>query len=328
MSGGADMHLDLGLVEEASQFLRGRVRHTPLDPSPALSALLGVDTWLKLEHLQLTGSFKVRGALFRLARLTDAERAAGVVTASAGNHGKGIAYAARELGIDAEIHVPATVDESKYAGMLALGATVVRSSAPGYDDTELEARAAAAAGDRVFVSAFDDPAVMAGNGGSLAHELLADLPATGTVIFPVGGGGLGAGIALTLRPDPGGDTGPRLVAVQTESSPALALSLERGHAVTRFPPAETLAGGVEGGIGANTFPVLRDRIDHVALVSEPAIAEAVRWLVAEHQTLVEPTAAVAVAACLSGRLPPLPGPVVVVLSGRNVALKTVSSLLG
>ena len=105
MSGGADMHLDLGLVEEASQFLRGRVRHTPLDPSPALSALLGVDTWLKLEHLQLTGSFKVRGALFRLARLTDAERAAGVVTASAGNHGKGIAYAARELGIDAEIQI-------------------------------------------------------------------------------------------------------------------------------------------------------------------------------------------------------------------------------
>ena len=295
-----------------------------MELSGVLSARVGVPVWLKLEHLQTTGSFKVRGALFRLTRLTDEERVRGVTTASAGNHGKGLAWAARELGVDAEIHVPSTIAAAKHAGILALGARVVVSEHPGYDDTEAEARAAAERDGRLWVSAFDDAAVMAGNGGSLAVEVLEDLPEVETVVFPVGGGGLGAGIALWVR-----EMRPstRLVGTQLEASPALALSLERGEAVLTLPAVETMAAGVEGGIGRHTFAVLKSRVDDVVLVREDEVRAATRWMLAEHQYLIEPTAAVPVAAMLSGRLTGVVGPVVIVLSGRNVALATVRKLL-
>ena len=310
------------LIDEACAFLRGRVRHTPIEPSPGLAEALGVPVWLKLEHLQITGSFKVRGALFRMSRLTPAERARGVTTCSAGNHGKGVAWAARVLDIDAEVHVPASVDPAKLRGILALGARVVQSDLPGYDDTEEVAMAAAAAAGRVWISPFDDPAVMAANGGSLAAEILADLPDARTLVLPVGGGGMSAGAAF-LAPE------AVIVGTQHAGSPGLARSIASGEAVTRLPAIDTLAGGVEGGLGRLPFEVLRRRVrpEHVALVEEPEIRAATRWTLAQHQYLIEPTAAVPVAACLSGRLPPLEGPVVVVLSGRNVALETVRALL-
>ena len=117
--------LDLPRIEDAAKFLCGRIRRTLVEASPALSGKLGVPVWLKLESLQVTGSFKVRGALFRLSRLTEAERRAGIVTCSAGNHGKACAYAGRELGVRATIYVPSTVGQAKYQGMISLGAEVV-----------------------------------------------------------------------------------------------------------------------------------------------------------------------------------------------------------
>jgi threonine dehydratase len=276
--------------------------------------------WLKLESMQLTGSFKIRGAMFRLSRLTPEERRDGVVTCSAGNHGKGVAYAARDLGILATICVPRSVDRAKLEGMLAMGADVRVSDFDGYDETEDWARGLAAGQSRTFISAFDDYAVMAANGGTLALEVMEDVPSARVIIVPVGGGGLAAGFAHAAAE-------ATMIGCQHVLSPALRLSLDAGHAITKLPAVETLAAGVEGGIGAMTFDVLRPLVDRVALVSEDEILEGVRWMLAHHQYLIEPTAAVTVAACLTGRVGELSEPAVVVVSGRNVSAATVKKIL-
>lgn len=316
--------LDLDLVLDARRILAGRILRTPVEFSPALSEIAGASVSLKLESAQLTGSFKIRGAWFALSRLGAEDRRRGVVTCSAGNHGKGVAHVARELGISAEIHVPKGVDESKYQGMLALGATVVRSELDGFDETEQLARAAAASSGRPYLTAFDDNLILAANGGTLAAEVLEDEPAARNFLLPVGGAGLAGGFAYyakTLLPD------CRIVGCQHALSPALALSLERGEAVTRLPPVETTAGGLEGGIGRTGFEVLKSRLDGVALLSEDEIFAAVRFLLDRHQTLVEPSAAVTVAAILTGRAGRLDAPTVAVVSGRNVAGVTLRRIL-
>jgi len=316
--------LTLDLIAEAADFLRGRIHRTPLEPSAALSAKLGVPVSLKLESLQVTGSFKIRGAFFRLSRLTDAERRSGIVTCSAGNHGKACAYAGRELGIRVTIHVPSTVDESKYRGMLSFGAEVKVSKFPGYDETEDLAQEEARKSGRPFISAFDDTDVMAGNGGTLAMEILEDLPQATDFIVPVGGGGLGAGLAFyTKQKNPAA----RFIACQHEVSPGLKASFDLGRAATRLPSGETLAGGIEGGIGEQTFEILRTRVDHIALVNDAEICAALRWMLDEHQYLIEPTAAATLAACLNGKAGVLSGPAVVVLSGRNVAGSTIRKIV-
>src|SRR5262249_9814239 len=255
-----DVPLTLGLIDDASKFLTGRVRRTPLEASPALSERSGVPVHLKLECLQKTGSFKIRGALFQLSRLTDSEKRAGIATCSAGNHGKAVAYAAKALGFVPWIAVPSSVDAAKHKAMVALGAEVAVSKFAGYDDTEAWAKDEAAKAGKAWVSAFDDDAIMAGNGGSLAVESLDELPDARSFVTPVGGGGLAAGLALyakSKRPE------TALVGCNHELSPALKLSLERGEAVTRLPAAETTAGGIEGGIGRLPFEILRTRVDRV-----------------------------------------------------------------
>jgi len=205
-----------------------------------------------------------------------------------------------------------------------LGADVVRSEFPGYDDTEEWAIQEAGRAGKVWISAFDDEAIMAGNGGSLALEILEDVPDARGFVLPVGGGGMSAGLAFAVKeklPD------ATVVGCNHELSPALALSLERGHAVTRLPAVETTAGGIEGGIGRKTFEILRSRVDRVALVSEREIFEGVRWMLEKHQHLIEPSAAAAVAACLTGKAGRFEGPVVVVISGRNVSLDTLRKIL-
>ncbi len=314
------------LVAEAHRALAGLVHRTPMLESAPLSAAVGRRVFLKLECAQVTGSFKVRGALFRLAALTPDERRRGIVTCSAGNHGKGVAYAAGRLGVDAEIHVPASCDAAKLAAMKKLGARVVVSDQPGYDETEPIARRVAAATGRPFVSAFDEPAIMAGNGATLALECLDQVPDARHFLLPVSGGGMAAGFAFVVKDRVPGCT---FWCAQHRDSPGLALGLERGEAVTALPPIDTVAGGIEGGTGVRTFDILRTRTDHVALVSEAELRAGVRWMLAEHQLLIEPSSAVVVAALTTGRLPALPGnaPLVVVISGRNVAWDTVRSIV-
>jgi threonine dehydratase len=316
--------LSTRLIDEAAEFLRGRVRRTPVEESPGLTEILGVKTWLKLECLQVTGSFKIRGALFRLSRLSEPERGAGIVTCSAGNHGKAVALAARELGIVATVYVPSTVDEVNLKGIRRMGARAIVSEFPGYDATEEFARSEAKRAGQPFISAFEDGAVIAGNGGTLEREIVEDCPEAGTVIFPVGGGGLGAGLAWEWK-----EKRPRarLIAVQHAKSPALKMSLERGEAVTQLPFVETLAAGVEGGIGKTPFEILKTRVDDVALVSEAEIVEAVRKVAAQHQYMTEATGAVAAAACYAGRVGRLQEPAVVVLTGRNVSLSVYLRIL-
>ncbi len=318
------MSLTMGLIEEASRFLAGRVRRTPLEESPALSERAGAPVFLKLECLQATGSFKIRGALFALSRLTDAERRAGIATCSGGNHGKAVACAAKAMGLVPTITVPSSVDEAKHRAMVGLGAKVVVSRFRGYDDTEVWAMEEAAKAGRVWVSAFDDEAIMAGNGGSLAAEILEELPEARSFVMPVGGGGMAAGMAFyakAKRPD------TLVVGCNHELSPALQLSRERGEAVTRLPAVETTAGGIEGGIGRKPFEVLRTRLDRVALCSEADLFEAVRFVFDQHQYVIETSAAAGVAALLTGRAGPLAGPAVVVLTGRNISRGTLRRIL-
>lgn len=316
--------LDMGLILEARKALAGRIRRTPTEFSSALSDVAKVPVFLKLESLQLTGSFKIRGAFFVLLHLSDEERRRGIVTCSAGNHGKAVAYVARELGVPAEIHVPRNVDESKYQGMLALGANVARSSFDGFDETEQLAKSEAARTGRRFVTAFDDNLILAANGGTLAAETIEDCLEARTFLLPVGGAGLAGGFAFyakTALPD------CRIIGCQHVLSPALALSLERGEAVLKLPPVATTAGGLEGGIGKTGFDVLKPRIDGVALVTEEEIFESVRFMLDKHQYLIEPSSAVTVAAILTGKAGRLDSPVAAVISGRNVALPTIRRIL-
>ena len=316
--------LDAALIDQAALALEGLARHTPIEESPALQEALGVPVTLKLECLQVTGSFKLRGAVFALSRLGPEARAGGVVACSAGNHGKALAWAGHRLGVPVRVWVPRTADESKVRGMLRHGAEVQVADTNSYDEAEALARADATTLGRPFVSAFEDEAVMAGNGGTLGREILADVPGVANVLLPVGGGGMAAGMALAFEH---AGAPVRMIACQHDGSPAFALSLERGRAVTRLPGIETMAGGLEGGMGATNFELLKGRVREAVRCTEDEILQAVAWTLGEHHLLVEPSAAVTVAACRSGRLPRLDGPTVVVLSGRNLGVTGLRRIL-
>jgi threonine dehydratase len=316
--------LDMALVLDARRALEGRIRRTPIEASPALSDAANAPVFLKLEALQLTGSFKIRGAYFVMSQLSADERRRGIVACSAGNHGKAIAYVARELGVPAEIHVPRDVDQAKHDAMVALGARVVRSDFEGYDDTLEIAQAEAARSGRPFLTAYDDVRVLAANGGTLAAEVLEDCPDARTFLLPVGGAGLAGGFAYYAKAKL---PGCRVIGCQHTGSPALALSLERGQAVLTLPPFATTAGGLEGGIGPTGFGVLQSRIDGIALLDESEIFDAVRFMLERHQYLIEPSSAVTVAAILTGKAGRLDSPTALVISGRNVALPTLRRIL-
>ncbi len=246
------------------------------------------------------------------------------MTCSAGNHGKAVAYVARQLSIPAEIHVPRNVDEAKYRAMLALGAVVIRSATDSFDETEELAKLEAASSGRVYLTAFDADDILAANGGTLAAEVLEEAPDARTFLLPVGGAGLAGGFAFyakSVLPE------ARIIGCQHALSPALALSLARGEAVVRLPPVATTAGGVEGGIGRTGFAVLKDRIDGVALLTEEQIFGAVRFMLDRHQILIEPSSAVTIAAILERKIERLDAPAVAVVSGRNVALETIRRIL-
>ncbi|MGE5196283.1 MAG: threonine ammonia-lyase [Anaerolineae bacterium] len=316
--------LTLSLIDQAVSFLEGKIRKTPMEFSAVLSECLKVPVYLKLECLQTTGSFKVRGALFYLSTLKAEERDSGVAACSAGNHGLGVAFAAKELGVPCTLFVPKSVDQAKYEKMLKLGATVKKSKFSGYDDTLEWAEEEAAKDHLHLISAFDDARIMAGNGGSLGYEILKEVPAVQNVVVPVGGGGLCSGIAYSIKAE---RPNARIIGCQHLESPALHLSLQSGVAVTRLTSVETVAGGIEGGIGERCFEILKHRIDEVALLSEQEIIKAFCWILEHHQYLIEPTAAVGVAACLFNKISHLNGPMVIILTGRNVSFQTLRTLV-
>jgi threonine dehydratase len=301
-------------IQAAAERIRRFVVRTPLEPSARLSDIAGVDVWLKYECFQATGSFKLRGALNALLTLPDEARRAGVVTASAGNHGLGVARAAALVGVAATVVVPVTAARVKVDALRRSGAELLLVGST-YDEAEAAARQLSNQQGKAYVSAYNDAAVIAG-GGTVALEILDDLPAARSLLVPAGGGGLIGGIGIAAH---GLDPSLVIVGAQSVASPALHAALAAGALVpVEVQPslADGLAGNVEA--GSVTFDLLREHVRKIALLEEREIAWAMRWLLDNEHVLVEGSAAVGVAALLRGE-PSVDGPVVVVLTGRNAA---------
>jgi threonine dehydratase len=305
----------------AAYRLRGVAYRTALRFSRALSAIAGQDVHLKLECEQLTGSFKIRGAFNVLASLPEGARRRGVIAASAGNHGLGVAWAARHFGVPATVFVPATAPRVKREGIEALGAAVDAES-PHYDAALERALAAAATRGATFIHPCTGRALLAGQ-GTVAIELLEELPDLRTLIVPVGGGGLVGGCGILLR-----NVAPsvRIIGVQSEHTPAMARSLA-ASAVVSVPALPTLADGLAGDIDEVALEIGRYTLDEIITVPESAIGRAIAWLHGEEGLVVEGAGAVGVAAILQGALPPWESPAVVVLSGGNIDEDRLAGLL-
>jgi threonine dehydratase len=298
------------------------VAATPLERSAPLSTLTGADVYLKLECSQITGSFKLRGAT---NALLDQNRAIPVVACSAGNHALGVAHAAAETGRDALLVLPATASPAKIA---ALRRYPVQLALHGqsYDEAEAEALRIARDEQWRFISPYNDPAVMAGQ-GTMGIEIFEQLPSASMLLVPVGGGGLISGIAAwakTLNP------ALQVIGIQPVVSAVMTASLQAGHMVTLPDDEPSLADGLAGGVAADTmtFALIQRLVDAMLLVSEAQIAAAMRWLLDEHHLVVEGSGAVGVAALLNGLVPNLAGQrIVVLLTGRNITTETLRRIL-
>ena len=320
--------VSLAEIEAAGEILAGRLRETPLLRSESLSEALsesgGADVHLKLEHHQITGSFKLRGAINAVRRLSEAQRANGVVGVSTGNHGRGLAYAAREAGVSCIICMSRLVPQNKVDGIKAQGAEV-RIVGESQDDAQIEADRLVAEDGRILLPPFDHPDVIAGQ-GTLGLEILAQLPEAETLVVPLSGGGLIAGVARaakSLKPD------IRVVGVSMERGAAMIESQRAGKPV---PVAElpTLADALGGGIGLDnryTFAMVRDLVDELHLVSEERIADAVAHAYWQERQIIEGSGAVGIAALKAGLIED-PGTCVVVLSGGNIDMALHNRVIG
>ena len=306
----------LAEFEDAAAVLNGVISTTPLDKSLFLSDLLDVPVYLKLENLQRTGSFKIRGAAYRLSRLTAEERSRGVVAASAGNHAQGVALAAQALGIPATIFMPLGVPVPKLLATRGYGADVVLEGATVETPLRLAAEFAERTG-AIFIHPFDHRDVIVGQ-GTLGLELYRDLPEVDTVILGIGGGGLIAGVAAAIKARAALDGRTvRIIGVQAENSAAYPTSLEVGHPVD-VVTRPTIADGIAvARPGAIPFEIIRELVDEVVTVTEDDIARALLVLLERAKQVVEPAGAVGVAAILAGKIHAT-GPVISVLSGGNI----------
>lgn len=310
-------------ARDARERIAGLVRETPLDYSWRFSAALGADVHFKRENLQYTGSFKLRGAANRLLTLTSAQRRAGCVTASSGNHGAAVAYAMHELGISGVIFVPEQTSPAKVEAIRSYGGDVRFFGTDGLD-TEEHARDHAAEHGMFYVSPYNDPAVIAGQ-GTCGIEIEASLPQADTVYVAVGGGGLIGGVASVLK---AGNPAIRIVGCQPEASAVMAHSVAAGRILDESS-APTLSDGTAGGIerGAITFGLCSTLVDEFVLVSEAEIGAAMRQFIDYEHQLIEGAAGVAVASmmkqgeALGGRK------VVVLICGGNVSRDTLRRIL-
>lgn len=303
-------------LDAAAAVLDGVVTRTPMEYSEHLSDLLGVPVHLKLENLQRTGSFKIRGATYRLSRLTEEERARGVVAASAGNHAQGVALAAQKLGIRATIFMPLGVPVPKLLATRGYGADVVLEGATVETPLRLAAEFAERTG-AVLIHPFDHPDVITGQ-GTLGLELVDQVPDIETLLIPIGGGGLIAGVAAAVKGRAAAEgRRVRVIGVQAENAAAYPSSLAAGMplAVETTP---TIADGIAvARPGDETFAVIRELVDEVVTVSDDDIARALLVLLERAKQVVEPAGAVGVAAILAGKVT-ASGPTVAVLSGGNI----------
>ncbi|MEF8882138.1 MAG: threonine ammonia-lyase [Halapricum sp.] len=298
-------------------------RHTPLDYSHTFSSMTGATVHLKLETFQRTGAFKIRGATNRIATLSEAQKEAGVVTASAGNHAQGVALAATRMGVDSKIVMPEHAPISKVEATESYGGEVVLDGED-YDAAAEQAHEIEREEGRTYVHAFDDEMVMAGQ-GTIGLEIYEDLPEVETVVVPIGGGGLISGIATALK----GKSGDiRVIGVQAEGAASVAASLEKGEIVER-ESVETIADGIATRkIGEQTFAVIRERVDEVVTVSDSEIAVALTKLLERSKTLVEGAGAVPLAALLFERFDYEDDEIIVpALCGGNIDLNVLTTVI-
>lgn len=299
-------------VQAAAVHVRQVMPPSRLARLDALSAHLGVNVWGKYELENPTGSFKVRGAYNVLARMTSDERARGVVASSAGNHGLGVAYAAHAFGAPAMLYVPANAPQVKKDGIRALGATV-NDDAPDYDAAMVLAKAHAERAGIRFINPCLGVDLLAGQ-GTVALEVLDQLPDVRTVVICTGGGGLLGGMGAVLRV-----LAPqvRIVGVQSEETAAMTRSVAAGH-VVGIPHTPTLADGLAGQIDDDALHIGQTCADDMVLVTEAQLGETIAWLSRTERLTVEGAGAVTIAALRHGLIPDLHGPVVALISGRNI----------
>lgn len=311
--------ITLRQIFQARQTIAPVARETPLILSDPLTQRIGAKVYLKLETLQQTGAFKVRGAANKILNLTPVEQQRGVVTVSTGNHGRAVAFVARHLGFNAVVCISERVPQNKVDALKRLEAEVVirgRSQ----DEAEVEARQIQNERGATLIPPFDDPFIIAGQ-GTIGLELLADLPEIDTVLVPLSGGGLIAGIALALK-----SASPqiRVVGISMERAAVMYHSLQAGQPV-QMPEEPTLADSLQGGVGLDnqfTFQMVQQFVDEVILLSEEEIASGMAFAFFEHHLVLEGAGAVGIAALLQNKVSELGRNVAVVLSGQNVDMGT------
>lgn len=308
-------------VRSAAARIAPFVRRTPLVRSDALSEFLGGDVWLKCECEQDTGSFKLRGATNVLALMDATTRARGVVAASAGNHGAGIANAAARLGVPCTVYVPSVSPAAKRDRITRSGATI-DASAPHYDAAEDLARAHAARTGATFVSPCTGHDLLAGQ-GTVALEICEDLPGVRTIVTNVGGGGLCGGMGGFLNE---AMPGVALVGAQSEHTDAMARAIAAGHPADD-PHLPTICDGLAGLVDAEMYAQGRDSLARIAVSTEAAVRDAIAYLWIEEGRMVEGAGAAGVAALLSGRAGEIALPCAVVLSGGNIDAAAHSGIL-
>lgn len=305
--------LTLADVKAAARAIRGIADHTPLIPSPHMSSVAGTEFLMKLEIAQPIGAFKLRGALNAVMALPD--ETAGVTCCSTGNHGRGVAYAAGLRGMRAVICMSHLVPQAKVDGIRALGADV-RIVGQSQDDALAESQRLVQAEGLAEISPFDDPYVIAGQ-GTIGHEIMQVRPDIRTLLVPLSGGGLAAGVALAAKAI---DPSVRVIGISMDRGAAMAAALRAGHPV-EVPEYPSLADSLGGGIGAQnrlSFPLCRALLDDVVLVSEAEIYSAMQTLFYQDRLVAEGGSVVGLAAVLAGKLPDLAGPVATILTGRNL----------
>lgn len=306
--------VSLAEIEEARRAIAGPVVRTPTLPSPSLSERMGGPVYLKLEHRQTTGSFKLRGASNAMSRLSADEKRRGVTAASTGNHGRALAYAARLEDVRAVICMSRLVPGNKVDEIRRLGAEI-RIVGNSQDDAQEEVNRLVKEDGLTMVPPFDNPAIIAGQ-GTMGIEIVEDVPEVDTVLVPVSGGGLAAGVAAAvkgLRPQ------AKIIGVSMSAGAAMRASLDAGHPVL-VEESESLADSLGGGIGLDnryTFAMVRDLLDDILLLSEEEIAAGITHAYAMEREIIEGAAAVGIGAMLAGRIK-ASGPVVAILSGRNI----------
>jgi len=309
-------------IHAARGRLAGTIYETPCPYSETLSALTGARVFVKLENLQMTGSFKERGAANLLLQLSPDERRRGVVAASAGNHGLAVAFHAARLGVSAVIVMPEWAPLAKVTAARGRGAEVVLHG-DNFDEAYARAREIEAARDLVFVHPFDDPRVIAGQ-GTIGLELLEQVPGLDAVLVPVGGGGLLGGVALAVKTE---RPAVQVIGVQAQEVPGMASALAAGTRVT-VPAATTIADGIAvRRVGEHTFDLARRHADRVVTVAEEEIANAILLLLEIEKTVVEGAGAVPLAALANRRVDLEGRTVALVISGGNIDVNVIARII-